>query len=166
MTNCIIRPADIEDSGQIGYIHYTAWIETYSGMIPKSFLDTRSAEKSALMFRENECKNIVVAECAGTLVGFCGYGEFREKETYKNIGEIHGIYLLDDYKRKHLGQKMLEYALEQLKIAGYDEVGLWVLEANKNAIGFYEKQGFVYSGKCMEEKLGEPMKKMLYTKKI
>lgn len=164
MRSYLIRPADPDDSERIGFVHYKAWLETYTGMLPEDYLAARSAEKSAAAFAENKCKNMVAAEADGVIVGFCGWGEFREAAPYGNMGEIYGIYLLNECKRKHLGQKMIEYALEQLKISGYHKVGLWVLAANKNAISFYEKQGFAYSGISKKVSLGETVVERLYIK--
>lgn len=162
--NVIIRDANKSDACKVGTIHYSAWIETYTGMLPESYLATRSAEKSIELFKQNECKNVVVAEVEGEVVGFCGFGEFREFVEGDNIGEIQGIYLLDTYKRKHLGQKMIEYVIEELKEFGYNKVGLWVLESNKSAIRFYEKLGFAYSGRSKKVNLGEQITELLYIK--
>ena len=147
-------------------VHYTAWLETYAGMLPDGFLATRSSEKSAEMFLANQCRDTVVAEVRGNIVGFCGWGAFRDNIQNGGIGEIYGIYLLNEYKRMHLGQRMMEYATAQLKASGYEKIGLWVLTDNMDAIRFYEKQGFRHSGIHKEADLGETVLELLYVKEI
>lgn len=141
--NIVIRKASEADAEQIAKVHYNAWMETYRGILPETFLDARSIEKSTEIFKRSKCKNIVVASVDGKLTGFCGWGEFRGNECDSSFGEIHGIYVLKSYQRLSLGGKMINYALRELKVKGYKKAALWVLEENKNAVGFYEKSGFM-----------------------
>lgn len=164
-TDFTIRPATETDASSIGTVHYKAWMETYTGLLPDSFLATRSPEKSAAMFRSNQCRDTVVAEVKGKVVGFCGWGAFRDN-CQSGVGEIYGIYLLNDYQRMHLGQRMMEYAIARLKASDYEQVGLWVLSGNIGAIRFYEKQGFRHSGIRKEADLGETVSELLYVKEI
>lgn len=160
-----IRKATEYDAEQIASVHYTAWTETYTGLLPESYLSARSVEKSIDLFRSIKCADTVVACADDLIIGFCGWGKFREPVPYKNIGEIHGIYLLKEFKRKHIGQRMMEYALEQLRNDGYQKAGLWMLNTNKAAV-FYEKLGFVYNGTSKEVNLGEQVTELLYTIKL
>lgn len=162
----IIRKALMSDAKQIGTIHYKTWIETYTGMLPESYLATRSAEKSINLFQQNKCKNIVVAEVDGKIVGFCGWGEFRDADTGECIGEIQGIYLLETFKRNYIGKRLMNYVLQQLKDSGYRKVGLWVLDTNESAIRFYEKMEFTHNSIIKETVLGEPVTELFYTKDI
>lgn len=164
--NLIIRSAAQTDAEQIGAVHYRAWIETYTDLLPAEYLAARSAEKSAAKFRTNGCRNLVVAEADSEIIGFCGWGEFRDTNVDDCMGEIQGIYLLNTFKRKHLGQRMMNFALEQLKSDGYCKSGLWVLASNKNAIRFYEKMGFSYNGIAKKVNLGEPITELLYIKDL
>lgn len=167
LKNCLtIRAARYEDAEKIGLLHYQAWMETYTGTIPEDFLATRSPEKSTTMFRESRCGNMAVAEAAGEVVGFCGWGTFRDDCMNDRTGEIYGIYLLNKYKRMYLGQKMMANATAQLKMSGYEKVCLWVLKENIDAIQFYEKQGLRYSGIHKETFLGKPFSQLLYVKEI
>lgn len=159
----VIRLAAKRDAEAIGAVHHQAWMETYTGLLPDSFLATRSPEKSTAMFLANQCWDTVVAEAGGKIVGFCGWGAFRDP-CQSDIGEIYGIYLLKEFQRMHLGQRMMDHAIAQLKANGYEKIGLWVLSSNIGAIRFYEKQGFWYSGIHKEANLGETISELLYVK--
>lgn len=162
----VIRKADISDAVQIGNVHYKAWVETYTGLLPEAYLAARSAEKSIALFRKTACQNVVVAEVNGEIVGFCGWGGFRELDMDHRMGEIYGIYILDLHKRKHLGQRLLAYALKQLEADGYEKAGLWVLDTNVNAMGFYERMGFAHRGKTKQAKPGQLITELFYTKRL
>lgn len=164
--DAVIRKARKTDAEQIGNVHYKAWIETYTGLLPEDYLVTRSAEKSADLFRKTGCRNLVVAEKKGEIVGFCGWGEFRDSTSEECTGEIQGIYVLDTYKRKHIGQRLMCYALEQLIKNNYQKAGLWVLDTNKNAIRFYERMGFEHNGATKKANLGQTITELLYIKRL
>lgn len=164
MRGISIRAARPEDAGEIGAVHYRAWMQTYTAMLPESYLAARSAKKSTELFQRSECRDLVVAEADGQTVGFCGWGPFRDGGVDPAMGEIQGIYLLRAYQRMHLGQKMLAYALERLQSAGWPKAGLWVLSGNMDAIQFYEKMGFHPSGIQKTADLGKQVCELLYVK--
>lgn len=164
--DAVVRKARKTDAQQIGNVHYKAWIETYKGLLAETYLATRSPEKSTALFCKTECQNLVVAEIDGNIVGFCGWGAFRDTDMNSNMGEIQGIYILDAYKRNHFGQAMLNYALEQLKAEGHNKAALWVLDTNDNAIQFYEKMGFERSVITKAVDLGQTITELLYTRRL
>jgi len=162
----ILRKALPDDYEQIAFVHYKAWLETYTGILPESFLKNRTLESSINIFKNNLCSNTVVAIVEGKIIGFCGWGPLRNNSFEENFGEIHGIYLLDSYKKHKIGRKMLEFALEKLSTKNYPKVGLWVLSSNENAIHFYKKLGFSDTGIVKEENLGEIITESFFTKEI
>lgn len=157
----IIREATEDDVEQVAYVHYTAWIETYTGFIDAQFLKTRSLERSLQFFKETECKNIVVACKEDQIVGFCGYGKARDKESID--GEIQGIYVLKECQHQGIGLQLIEYAKKKLSFMGFQKAYLWVLNNNKNAICFYEKIGFIFEGGEKKEWLGEEVIEKRYS---
>jgi len=78
-----------------------------------------------------------------TVIGFVGYG--NRGEDSPNVGEIFALYILSDYYGTGVGLKLMQAGLKEL--SSYPEVHLWVLKGNKRAIRFYEKYGFVPTGK-------------------
>ena len=57
---------------------------------------------------------------------------------------------------------MLDFALAELKIAGYKETTIWVLKDNMRGRRFYEKNGFIIDGMEMELEFGKPLKCLRY----
>lgn len=159
-----VRPAKPQDAPEIGFVHYTAWQETYTGLIDRSFLDTRTVQRSTAM-AEREWANMAVAVADGRVVGFCGCGEARDADL-RDAGEIQGIYLLRGFQRRGLGRALLADALDRLRAAGYKTAYLWVLSTNENARRFYEKNGFAPDGAEKTAVLGTPVSEVRYVHKL
>lgn len=90
-------------------------------------------------------------------VGCITYGKSRD-DKFPDWGEIIAIYLIREYMGKGYGKSLMNAALSDLKIQGFSNIYLWVLETNKRARRFYEKLGFycnndTYSFKILDEPL-------------
>lgn len=164
--NLLLRKALAEDFQEIASVHHKAWLETYSTLLPKDFLDNRSLESSISIFKNNHCVDTVVAVVNGKIVGFCGWGNLRGNIFHEELSEIQGIYLLNPFKKNQIGRKMIEFALKELRLEGNQKVGLWVLSTNKNAISFYKKIGFTDTGKSREEYLGRLVIELFLIKEL
>lgn len=159
-----IRLAEIDDAVQLGILHYSEWIKTYSGVIPQLFLAAKSAERSTADFLSTGCKNIIVACKEDKIVGFCGFGAFRGNEASENSGEIQGIYIDREYQGMGIGTILLNCATDKLKESGFENVAFWVFDKNDNAISFYEKKGYVFMDRTKNIYPGA--KGLLYGKKL
>ena len=82
----LLRKALPEDFQEIVFVHYKAWLETYHGLLPKSFLDKRSLESSITIFKNNHCANTVVAIADDKQLDFV-VGVVCEKILFKRIWE-------------------------------------------------------------------------------
>ncbi len=74
------------------------------------------------------------------------WGKNRENSNSINA-ELICIHSLPDKRRQGLGTIMMESTLNDIENAGYSEVVLWCFEENTVARKFYEKIGFVCTGK-------------------
>jgi len=66
----------------------------------------------------------------------------QTEEGYSNSLEIQRIYVLNDFKRKRIGRRLMDKAIEEAGSRQVDFVWLGVWENNTKAIAFYEKHGF------------------------
>lgn len=66
----------------------------------------------------------------------------QTEEGYSNSLEIQRIYVLNDFKRKRMGRRLMDKAIEEAGSRQVDFVWLGVWENNTKAISFYEKHGF------------------------
>lgn len=101
--------------------------------------------------------NIIVAKDGEKVVGFVGYGAYRD-DTLPAHGEIFAIYVLAEYHGRRIGYELMNAALE--KLSAYQKIAVWVLKGNDNAIRFYERYGFRFDGTEEEVMLGTPNKEL------
>ncbi len=138
----IIRNALPEDLEGKAYVHYHAWNETYTGLIAQEYLDFRSLERTLASAKAHP-ENTLVALMDHRVVGFASYNKCRDFDC-PDAGEISAIYVLRDYQGQGIGKRLL---LEcERRLEGHQEVVIWVLRENQNAIDFYEHLGFVQDG--------------------
>ena len=149
-----IKPMETEEemSGK-AYVHWKAWHEAYSGLIPDSYLDKVTMEKCEQTARRWP-DNLLLALDGDRVVGFAGYGSYRD-ETLPDTGEVFALYILREYYGSGVGRALMEAALE--KLDRFPSVALWVLKDNGRAIRFYEKCGFLPDGTEQKISLGKEL---------
>lgn len=142
---------DSEIKGK-AYVHWKAWQETYTGLINQAYLNRMNLEKCLeIAYRWKD--NILIAKDGDRVVGFVGYGSYRNG-TSENTGEVFSIYILKEYYDQKIGYALMCAALDQLFT--YRRIALWVLEGNERAIRFYEKCGFRFDGVKDQLMMGTP----------
>lgn len=126
------------------YVHWKAWQEAYAGIVPQTYLDRRTLEKSeANAFRWRD-GNTLVAKDGERVVGFACYGPCRNDDL-PDAGEVSAIYILSEYYGQGVGYRLMREALNQL--SAYSRIAVWVLKDNQRAIRFYERCGFRFDGR-------------------
>lgn len=132
------------------YVHWKSWQETYPGLVDKGYLDNMTLEKCTdIAYRFTD--NIIVAKDYDNVVGFVGYGAYRD-DSMTGTGEVFAIYVLQEYHHKQVGYALMNAAMKEL--AAYDKIAVWVLQGNEQAIRFYEKCGFRFDGTKEDIMLG------------
>lgn len=133
-----------------GYVHYKSWQEAYPGLMDAGYLQTVTEEKCRQIAHKWP-DNILVAKDGEKVVGFVGYGKYRD-DSLTDCGEVFAIYVLADYYDKKIGYALMNTAFE--KLSAYKNVAVWVLKGNERAIRFYERYGFRFDGTEQEIRLG------------
>ncbi|WP_129595891.1 GNAT family N-acetyltransferase [Anaerophilus nitritogenes] len=139
-----IKDAKLQDAQTISNIYALSWKAAYQGIIPQRYLDQLKNNFWVEVFQDWISNNIFKVKQIyenNISVGCIVYGKARDAMLPK-WGEIVSIYIHPDYFRKSYGQKLLDDALADMKKDGYQNIYLWVLQENKNAQLFYEKNGF------------------------
>lgn len=141
--NFYLREGNIEDAEQKGFVHFTSWKETYVNLMPKEYLDKLQLE-NCISIAKKYPQNTIVAVVDNIVVGFSGYLEdSREIASVRPSSEIMAIYILKKYQKKGIGYALMQ---EALKCITKRKVILFVLEGNSNAINFYKRIGFIFTG--------------------
>ncbi len=144
--------SDDEIKGK-AYVHWKAWQEAYPGIVDQNYLDGQTLEKcESIAYRWPD--SIIVAKDGDRVVGFVGYGKYRDDEL-ENTGEIYAIYILAEYYGQGVGYRLMQAGLAQLE--SYPQIAVWVLKENERAIKFYERCGFHADGREETLQLGSPV---------
>ncbi|CAN5524847.1 GNAT family N-acetyltransferase [soil metagenome] len=103
----------------------------------------------------------------GEIAGYLklNFGNAQTEFRDKNALEVERIYVLGEYHGKHIGSKLLNFAMQTGKSRQLQYIWLGVWEHNHKAIGFYEHYGFsIFSSH--EFVLGDDQQTDLLMKKI
>lgn len=153
MKKVVIKRMESEDeiNGK-GYVHYRSWHETYTGLVDTGYMERLTLEK-CIGLAHKWPDNILVAKDGEKVVGFVGYGAYRD-DTLPACGEVFAIYVLAAYHGQRVGYELMKAAIE--KLCAYKRIAVWVLKGNERAIHFYERFGFRFDGTEQAITLGTP----------
>ena len=154
-----VRRARAADAVAIGAVHVAAWRSAYPGILPDSYLANLSVTRQAAYYdaaiRGSTGVFVAIASEAdappasrGTanrphIVGFATAGRSRASGDFGRRlgeGEIETLYVLDDWRDRGIGRRLMQAAAAHLAEAGCRSVFLWVLRENPSR-WFYEHLG-------------------------
>ena len=142
----MVRPAELDDAGEIARVHVATWRSAYRGLLPDDFLESLSemnyTERWRRVIGEGMSRVFVVDE-AGTLAGFASCGRERAGETGFS-GELYALYVLDGAQRRGHGRELVRAVAGALRELHLPDMIVWVLRDNSPARGFYERLGGTY----------------------
>jgi len=137
------REATVADCEEVARVHVLAWQGSFQGVVPQAFLDRMSAVQRAEAFSEGFLApfyKMYVAEAAGCgIIGFADFGKPRgEIEGYD--GELYSIYILPEFQRRGIGQRLVNLGAQFLLANGRQSMYLLTLESSPYR-KFYDKLG-------------------------
>lgn len=126
-----------------GYVDWKTVREAYSGLLSQDYLDGAETLEKCVERAFKWRDNMLVAKDGDRVIGFAGYGKSRYGDL-ENAGEVHALYVLQEYYGKKIGYGLMNEVVERL--SEFDRIVVRVLEGNDRAIGFYERYGFRFDG--------------------
>ena len=157
-----VRRARPGDAAAIGAVHVATWRNVYAGVLPEGYLAGLSPARHAIGYeqaiadrRHGHAMFVAVASGAdappgrqdaggGAVVGFVSGGKARRPglcgEAPVGSGEVETLYLLDDYRDRGLGRRLMRAMAAHLAAVGCRSVVLWVLRDNPTR-WFYQRLG-------------------------
>ena len=153
-----IREAVPKDAGAIADIHVRAWQEAYRGQLTDDYLDGLKADDRLEQHRRTLEEprpdwRTLVAEDAGTILGFAVTGTSEDADADERTGELYAIYLEPDRVGTGVGRRLFEHAVEDLRARGFTTATLWVLETNERTRRFYQIAGWRLDGSVSSERV-------------
>lgn len=143
-------PADRDGKA---YVHYTAWIEAYTGLMDQKILDGHSLEQCRAIAEKRPENTLVLLDRdrGDRVAGFaCYVPRARDFVSVPDAAEISALYLLAEYQGLGLGRMLLEACLSRLV---RPRVALFVLRGNEKAISFYQRMGFSMTGLQLTDRI-------------
>jgi len=75
-------------------------------------------------------------------VGYVSVGELMNPAVGMKLGSVLDFWVPEEFRKKGIGSKLLDYALDYIKRQGYSHASIMVSASNDKAILMYEKRGF------------------------
>ncbi len=151
-SSLIVRPARVQDVGQMARVHVRCWQETYRGLMPDAVLDDPGFPAAReLMWTDvltsERCRHnrVAVAERDGELAGIAMSGP-REGVTAAWTRQLYVLYVHAADHGTGAGRALLEAVIDAAEPAV-----LWVADPNPRAQAFYRKHGFAADGTARYE---------------
>lgn len=143
-----VREATPDDTEAIVSVTAAGWRTAYSGIVPAE----RLAELPVERWRHEVGVGLrrplgdafsLVAELDGSFAGYCYVAApARDSDLDRGVAELVAIYVEPERWRRRAGSALMQAAIERLDELGYDEVVLWTFTENRQAIEFYERNGW------------------------
>lgn len=149
-----IRRARPSDAAAIGEIHASVWRSSYAGILPAPYLAGLSATRLAGFYQRaildrQDGHAVFVAVAGGvdapirglsgpTVVGFASGGRARRAGVAD--GEVETLYLLEDWRDRGAGRRLMRAMAAHLRAVGCRSAMLWVLRDNPTR-WFYQHLG-------------------------
>lgn len=144
-----IRRARPADAPAMGAAHVAAWRSAYPGILPDDYLAGLSVTRQAAQYDKaiRAGAGVYVAAASGLdvpagagqrVVGFTTVGRARAAGIAE--GEIETLYVLDDWRDRGLGRRLMRAGAGHLAGAGCRSAFLWVLSGNPSR-WFYLRMG-------------------------
>ena len=148
-----VRRARPSDAPLIGAVHVAAWRSAYPGILPEAYLARLSVVRHVAQYDRQirSGSGVYVAVATGQdvpegsaprLVGFTTVGRGRDRLPCGSPtdGEIETLYVLDDWRDRGIGRRLIRTGAAHLAAAGSRAAFLWVLSSNPSR-WFYERLG-------------------------
>jgi len=171
-----IRRARPADAPAIGAVHVATWRNAYAGVLPERYLAGLSPLRHAAGYEQaitdrTNGHAVFVAVASGadapegtpadqaTVVGFTSGG--RARRPGLGQGEVETLYLLDDYRERGVGRRLMRAMAAHLAAVGCRSVVLWVLRDNPTR-WFYCRLGGKPAAREMIRFAGEAMEQIAF----
>ncbi|HEX8468204.1 MAG TPA: GNAT family N-acetyltransferase [Allosphingosinicella sp.] len=144
------RNAVPEDSAALADLHRRSFVETFAHLYRpedlRSFLKQLSEEGFRAELTDGR-HQVRFAEADGAAVAFVKLGPITlPVEPVRPALEFRQLYVLRAWQGAGVAQALSEWAIEQARRRGAEELYLSVFTENHRAKAFYRRYGFTYVG--------------------
>ncbi|MEC8066524.1 MAG: GNAT family N-acetyltransferase [Pseudomonadota bacterium] len=147
-----VRNAEVTDALEMGTLHTLSWQVAYKGIISQPLLDAidpydRISKWRMIVEQKHPSQIILVAEIDGVVVGLVSGADdhVHEGRYYMQALYVHPLHV-----GKGVGFALFNAFKDQVIKLGYRKIYCGVLQGNKSAIAFYQRQGGVLKSELLQ----------------
>lgn len=139
-----VRPAEVDDAGQVATVHAISSHAAYEHIASAEHQKLPMAKRRAFWRDAIEYgePQVHVALDGSEVVGFVGFDRSRDPKSKPTTGEIWALYVLPSHWGRSLGLALWDAARDGLVEEGCTEVTCWIPLCNERALRFAELAGF------------------------
>lgn len=146
-----LRLATMADAEAVNDLFHRSFTVTFGHLYPPAdlahFLSGATAERVANTIGDPDCA-VMLAEQEGGLLGFCNVGHYDlAMPTDRRWWMLRQLYMEDAAKGTGLALQLMDWAVNEARTRGYEELYLTVYVDNHRARRFYDRYGFVEVGR-------------------
>ena len=152
-----VRPAVPADAELIARVQLVTWRTAYRSLLPVAVLDEWDDAAAAANWRQaiasppTPAHAVLVAEDAGTLVGFaaCGPAELAADERPTPEGptaELGALLVEPRWGRRGHGSRLVAAVVDLARVGGTARLVMWLPDADRVTAGFLESAGWAPDG--------------------
>src|SRR5262245_64443484 len=137
-----IRAATVDDARAIAEIHVAGWRYAYRGQMPDALLASLSVDEREKQRRQwlekpptPEHRTWVAEAEDGRIAGFVICGPVRAEGGAVGSAEIYAIYVDPARIGSGVGRALFEWVVGDLRVRGFADVVLWVVDTTGRARG-------------------------------
>ena len=140
-----VRRARADDAPGIAAVHVAAWRSAYAGILDDGYLTHLSEARMTGFYRRaildrRDGHAVFVATAGGAdlpvdqpgpepaIIGFASGGRARRRGLAG--GEVETLYLLDDFRERGIGRRLMRAMAAHLRAIGCGSALVWVLAEN------------------------------------
>jgi GNAT superfamily N-acetyltransferase len=141
----LVRPCRDADVAAVRSIAWTTWLATYGAFIPeadmRTYHDSAYTEAALRARMRTPGVTILLAECDAQSVGFM----ILQIDAAAGVCGVASMYVLPEHQRSGVGRMFMELARVEGRRAGCRLLRIGVMEHNRVAHRWYERQGFRFT---------------------
>jgi L-amino acid N-acyltransferase YncA len=93
---------------------------------------------------------VIVAESAGSVVGWGSLNVFNARPAYQHVADF-SVYVERGWRGRGVGRRLLERLVEMARAIGYHKMVLSTFPTNASGVRLYENLGFTQVGIYREQ---------------
>ena len=151
----VIRKNEFKDQAQMAKIKVDGWKNAYDTIISSSYLKTLNYEEQTKRYEASfeEYQDLVLVAVRGEeVLGYACYNTTPNEDDFQS--ELVSLYIKPSEIGRGIGTSLFTETCKELRDLDKNNMIVWCLSDNQNAIRFYEKMGGK-NVKTKETKIGD-----------